>query len=185
MNLPFVFMILLSAVLLLCKDPSLLLPALTEGGTKAVELSLKLLAIYAVWMGVLELCEASGASRLLSRALKPVIRLLYGKLPTTTAEYLSVNMAANLLGMGNAATPAAISAVRLMEHKDGRASFAMVMLVVINATSLQLIPTTVISLRQAFYSASAADILLPTLISSGAATALGIILTLLLCKRKG
>ncbi|MBQ2712504.1 MAG: spore maturation protein A [Clostridia bacterium] len=183
MNLPFIFMVLLATVLLLWKDPTLLLPALTEGGTKAVELSLKMLAIYAVWMGVLALCEASGASKLLSRLLKPAVRLLYGKLPSSAAEQLSVNMAANLLGMGNAATPAAINAVRLLPANGERAGFAMVMLVVINATSLQLIPTTVISLRQAFYSANAADILLPTLISSGAATLLGILLTVLLCKR--
>lgn len=184
MNLLFAIMIAVSTLLLLFTAPELLLPALTDSSMKAVELSLKMLAIYAVWMGILELCNACGASKLLSRALKPLIRLLYGEIPQTTVEYLSVNMAANVLGMGNAATPAALSAIRSMDTGSTKPSYAMIMLVVLNATSLQLLPASVISLRQSFHSANAADIILPTLISSGIATVLGVLAVKLLYPKK-
>ena len=184
MNIVFTVIVLFSTLMLLIADPSLVLPALGESSTRAVDLTLRMLAIYAVWMGILKLCEVTGVSDKLARLLRPVIRLLYGKIPDQAAKELSINMAANVLGMGNAATPAALKAVRALDEGKKIANYAMIMLVVVNSTSLQLLPTTVIQLRQSFHSASASDIILPSLIASAASTLFGIALVFLLYRRE-
>ncbi len=184
MNLVFAVIILFSTLMLLIVDPSLVLPALGDSSARAVDLTLKMLAIYAVWLGILKLCEVTGASDKLARLLRPVIRFLYGEIPAEAARQLSVNMAANVLGMGNAATPAAMKAVQAMDGGKKVADYAMIMLVVVNSTSLQLLPTTVIQLRQSFQSASASDIILPSLIASAASTLFGVALVFLLYRRE-
>ncbi len=184
MNLVFAVIILFSTLMLLIVDPSLVLPALGDSSARAVDLTLKMLAIYAVWLGILKLCEVTGASDKLARLLRPVIRFLYGEIPAEAARQLSVNMAANVLGMGNAATPAAMKAVRAMDGGKKVADYAMIMLVVVNSTSLQLLPTTVIQLRQSFQSASASDIILPSLVASAASTLFGVALVFLLYRRE-
>lgn len=184
MNLVFAVIIIFSTLLLILFNPSLVLPALSDSSIKAVELSLKLLSIYAIWMGVLKLCEVTGISKKLERILRPLIRLLYGDISPIAMEHISVNMAANILGMGNAATPAAINAINSLDEGKTVANYAMIMLVVVNATSLQLLPTSVISLRQTFHSANASDIILPSLIASLASTLFGVLAVMLLCRGK-
>lgn len=183
MNIVFLAIILVSLVLLLINDPSQLLPALTNSSTSAVEFTLKLLAIYAVWMGILKLSDKTGVSKGLAKILKPIIKFLYGDISKETMQYLSINMSANILGMGNAATPAAISAIESMDEGKTVASYAMIMLVVINATSLQLLPTSVISLRQAYGSANAADIILPSILASLCSTVFGILCVMILYRK--
>lgn len=184
MNLVFAVIIIFSTLLLILINPSLVLPALSDSSVKAVELSLKLLSIYAIWMGILKLCEVTGISKKLERMLRPLIRLLYGDISPVAMEYISINMAANILGMGNAATPAAINAVNALDEGKSVANYAMIMLVVVNATSLQLLPTSVISLRQTFHSANASDIIVPSLIASLASTLFGIFAVMLLCRKR-
>ena len=183
MNIVFLAIILVSLVLLLINDPSQLLPALTNSSTSAVEFTLKLLAIYAVWMGILKLCDKTGVSASLAKLLKPVIRFLYGDIKDETMQFLSINMSANILGMGNAATPAAISAIESMDEGKTVASYSMIMLVVINATSLQLLPTSVISLRQAYGSINAADIILPSILATLCSTIFGVVCVMALYRK--
>ena len=183
MNIVFSVIIVISTVLLLIIDPSLVLPALMDSSVKAVELSLKLLSIYAIWMGILKICDASGLSAKLARGLRPLIRFLFGEVSEPAMQALSVNMSANILGMGNAATPAAMSAIHAMDEGKRVANYAMIMLVVLNATSLQVIPTSIISLRQSFGSASPSDIILPSFIASTIATVFGVALVMLFYRR--
>ena len=161
MNLVFAVIIIFSTLLLILINPSLVLPALSDSSVKAVELSLKLLSIYAIWMGILKLCEVTGISKKLERMLRPLIRLLYGDISPVAMEYISINMAAKSV-----------------------ANYAMIMLVVVNATSLQLLPTSVISLRQTFHSANASDIIVPSLIASLASTLFGVFAVMLLCRKR-
>jgi len=159
------------------------MPALTNSATSAIEFTLKLLAIYAVWMGILKLCDETGISKKLSKLLRPVIKFLFGDVSDETLQYLSINMSANILGMGNAATPAGISAVKSMDEGKTVASYAMIMLIVLNATSLQLLPTSIISLRQAYGSANAADIILPSILASICSTIFGVACVMLLYRK--
>lgn len=185
MNLVFAVIIVFSTLLLIIVDPSLVLPALSDSSVKAVELSLKMLSVYAIWMGILKLCEITGISEKLERMLRPLIRLLYGEISPVATEYIGINMAANILGMGNAATPAAVNAVNALDEGKSTANYAMIMLVVVNSTGLQLLPTSIISLRQTFHSANASDIILPSLIASLASTLFGVFSVMLLCRNRG
>ncbi len=161
-----------------------LLGASLNGAGNAVTLCIKLLAIYTLWCGILEIMEESGLSERFARLLRRPLRWLYPSVPagSAAARYIGLNMAANMLGVGNAATPAGLQAMQELKRIDpsGQASDDMCMLLVINCSSLQLLPTTVIALRQAAGAAAPSDILLPTLLSSVLATVLGVLTARLL-----
>lgn len=165
---------ILSLSLLLIAGPEKALGGMLAASNEAVTLSLTLLAVYAVWLGILSIVEHTGLSNALSRLLKPVIRFLFGKnIAPETEKYISVNMSANLLGMGGAATPMGIKAIRSMDDGKGAATDAMIMLFVLNASGISLIPTTLIGLRGAAGSKAPADIILPTLIAVIASAVFG------------
>ena len=105
-------------------------------------------------------------------------RLLYGKIEAEAANYIALNEASNLLGVGNAATPSAIEAIRRLEHGE-TLSRAGAVLFVVNASGVQLVPTTVIGLRAQAGSVSPSDILLPTFISTVLTAVVGIALVCL------
>jgi len=153
--------------------------AAMDGAAGAVKLFITLLAVYALWCGVMEIIGDSGLADRFARALARPLRWLYPSVPagSPAARLISLNMAANMLGVGNAATPAGLEAIKEMKamgRGGGEASDDMCMLLVVNCSSLQLIPTTVIALRQAAGSASPSDILLPAILASITATAFGI-----------
>lgn len=183
MNLVFVVLLLTSSIILLVTNPSGLLPAMVEGAEGAIQLCVKLLAIYSVWLSVLKIMEKTKLDAGLSRLLRPVIKRLFKGENEDAYKWLSLNMASNMLGMGGASTPAGIEAMRAME-KDGKSTSNMSLLVVISATSIQLIPATVIALRASAGSANPSSIIVPTLISSTIATAVGVILTKVFCNKK-
>ncbi|MCL2751327.1 MAG: spore maturation protein [Firmicutes bacterium] len=176
MNKVFPAAVLAACAIFMLTDPSKMLPAAVAGANDAVRLSLSLLALYAIWLGLLRVAEAAGLNGLLAKLLKRPIRFLFGKQTEETYGYLAMNISANMLGMGNAATPMGIKAMESMDGGRAQASAAMIMLMVINSTSLQLLPTTMIGLRASEGSMSASDILFPTLIASVTATAVGVAL---------
>lgn len=119
----------------------------------------------------MEICEASGVTTIIARLLSPVTRFLFGSVSRNKSamQKVCMNMSANLLGMGNAATPLGIAAMKELDALNPtpeKASHAMCMFIVINTASIQLIPSTVIALRAQYGSASPGDILLPTLITT-------------------
>ena len=182
MNLVFVVLLLTSSITLLVTNPSGLLPAMVEGAEGAIQLCVKLLAIYSVWLSVLKIMEKTKLDAGLSRLLRPVIKRLFKGENEDAYKWLSLNMASNMLGMGGASTPAGIEAMGRME-KDGKSTSNMSLLVVISATSIQLIPATVIALRASAGSVNPSSIIVPTLISSTIATAVGVILTKVFCNK--
>lgn len=156
-------------------DPAAAVNAMITGAHNAVELSLNLLALYAFWLGFFALIERLGLSRILEKLLRPVIKRLFPSCDTETRKYITMNVSANLLGLGNAATPMAINAIKRMETGSTRASTDMIMLTVISATSLQILPTTVIGMRATAGSANPSDFLFPSLIATVLSTVIGII----------
>ena len=151
--------------------------AAVEGAQAAVELCVSITGMLCLWTGVMEIMRRSGLAEGLSRLLRPVLSALFPQVSKDRGvmDSISANVSANLLGLGNAATPLGIEAVRRMERKSpGTASDAMCMLVVCNTASLQLIPTTVASLRSAAGSAAPFDILPATWLSSAISVCVGI-----------
>ena len=136
--------------------------AALEGASAGVELCISMAGVLCLWMGVMEVMRRSGLSEGLSRVLRPALRRLYPDFAEDkrVMDTVSANVSANLLGLGNAATPMGLEAARLMAaHTPGIASDSLCMLVVCNTASIQLIPTTVASIRAAAGCATPFDIL--------------------------
>ena len=151
--------------------------AAVEGAQAAVELCVSIAGMLCLWTGVMEIMRRSGLAEGLSRLLRPVLSLLFPQVSGDRGvmDSISANVSANLLGLGNAATPLGIEAVRRMERKTpGTASDAMCMLVVCNTASIQLIPTTVASVRAAAGSSSPFDILPAVWLASALSVGVGI-----------
>ena len=160
-------------------NPSGTLSVMIGATTDAFELALELCAVYAVWLGILELVDASGLGQKLAKLLHPLIKKLF-KIDNPEAEkMIALNMSANMLGLGNASTPMGISAMKKLDDGSGVATPAIIMLIVINSTSIQLLPSTIIGLRTAAGSISPGDIILPTLLTTICTFTLGITLALI------
>ena len=176
MNIFWYVMMFLSILVLLITNPSAVLSEMIDASADALSLCIELCAVYAVWLGLLEMVEASGLGEKLAKLLRPLIKKIFKVDNAETQKIIALNVSANMLGLGNAATPMGIKAMQALDDKSGKANFAMIMLVVINATSIQLLPTTVIGLRASAGSENPSDIILPTLIVTFCTTLLGIIL---------
>lgn len=181
MNTVFFVIFTLSALALVAVKPDAVLSSLLAGGEKALTLSLKMAVIYAVWMGFLNILKDSGLQGKLSRALRRPVRALFGETGEEAGEAVTVNLSANMLGMGGVATPMGIRAVRAFEREAGW-YYKECMLFVLNATGIQLLPTSVIALRASMGSAAAGDIVLPSLLATAISSAAGVALVRLLVR---
>ena len=175
MALIWLIMMAASLGLMLFTDPAAAVNSMINGAHGAVELSLNLLALYAFWLGFFSLIERFGLSRGLEKLLRPVISRLFPSSDVETRKYITMNVSANLLGLGNAASPMAISAIKGMDKGSPKATTDMIMLTVISATSLQILPTTVIGMRATAGSANPADFLFPSLVATVLSTLIGIV----------
>lgn len=156
--------------------------ALMEGAQNAVKLALSLAGSLCLWSGFARLMERAGVTELLSKVLRPVLGRLYPQASQRREAFspLCANVCANLLGLGNAATPLGIQAVRAMQRNGAgeRASDEMCRLIVMNTASIQLLPTTVAALRTAHGAAKPLAILPAVWVTSVASVSAG----LLACK---
>ena len=148
--------------------------AVLEGTRDALRFSAELGAALCLWSAVTELLERAGAANALSRLLRPALKKLFpcGARDRETMTALSENVGANLLGLGNAATPAGIRAAKGLRRLGARAELNT--LVVMNTASVQLLPTTAASLRAALGSRSPFDITPAVWLSSALALMAGL-----------
>ena len=159
--------------------------AALDGAAAAVELCLSLAGVLCLWMGVMEIMRRSGLSQKLSRLLMPVLRRLYPAFARDreVMDTIAANVSANLLGLGNAATPLGLEAARKMSRRTpGVANDALCMLVVCNTASIQLIPTTVAAVRAGAGCAAPFDILPATWLASAISVSVGILAAKLFAK---
>ena len=184
MSLIWVFMIVLSVVSsFFLGTGEAVSKAALDGAAAAVQLCLSMAGILCLWSGVMEVMQQSGLMRVLSRILRPVLSLLYPqfKEDNSVMEPLSANVSANLLGLGNAATPMGIQAAAQMNRKNpGIATDPLCMLVVCNTASIQLIPATVAGVRSAAGAAAPFDILPAVWLASVCSVLAGILAVKLL-----
>ena len=174
-------LILLASIgTLLFADPSAAVTAMIKGSHDAVNLAMELVALYAFWLGFFSVLEKTGISDKLAKLLRPVVRFLFPGVKNETEKFITMNMSANILGLGNASTPMAIRAINSMDDDGGKASINMIMLVVISSTSLQLLPSTVIGMRASHGSANPSDFLIPCMIATVVSTFIGILCVKLL-----
>lgn len=175
-------MMLIGSIVLLIQNPSTVLSTLMDTGASTLELCIELCAIYSIWLGLFEILESTGLNDKLAKLLSPLIRKLFPNAKKDTQKYIAINLSANILGLGNAATPSGIKAMKGLEDGSELANFSMIMLMVLNATSLQLFPTTTISLRQNAGSSAPSDIIIPTIVVSIVTCLVGVSLVFLFSK---
>lgn len=170
------------------KDGDSVVLFLNSGIEKAFELFITLAPIMCFWSGIMEVCEKSGITNIIAKLLSPLTRLLFGKTSQNkeAMHKVCMNMSANMLGMGNAATPLGLDAMRELDCLNPTpdiASHAMCMFIVINTASIQLIPSSVIALRAQYGSLSPSDTIIPTLITTVCAFTVGTLCAKLFSKR--
>lgn len=160
--------------------------AAIEGAKSSIDLCLSIAGMILLWSGIMEVMRQSGLMAKLARLITPIVGFLFPKAQKDSAvmEDISANAAANLLGLGNAATPAGIRAAQGLHRLSGGsiASDDMCMLVVINTASLELIPTTIGAVRASYGAANPFDIIPAVWVASIASQACGIIAAKLLAK---
>lgn len=157
---------------------------------EAVTLCITLLGTICLWNGIMKIAEKTSAITKLTKILNPIVKFLFPELKNQERirKEISMNMIANILGLGNAATPLGIKAMKSMQeinHDKKTLSNSMVMLIVLNTASIQLIPTTVIAIRLSLGSKNPTSIILPVWIATICAAVAGVAVTkILIAKSK-
>lgn len=158
-----------------------------ESATSAVELTITFFGTITLWCGIMQIAKDSGLAKKLAKALKPLIRFLFPDIneKDEAHEEISLNIIANILGLGNAATPLGLKAMESLQKKNpdkNILSDSMAILVLINTASLQIIPTTVIAIRLSLDSNNPTAIILPVWIATFSAAFIAILSSKILIK---
>lgn len=156
-----------------------------EGGGEAVSLCITMLGIVSLWTGVMEIARKSGLIAGLKKKTAPLIKWLFPDVPPEhpASEYIAINLIANFCGLGWAATPAGLKAMEALAalqderagHHVTKASDAMCAFLVINISSIQLIPVNIIAYRAEYGSVNPAAIIIPGIIATTISTLAGVI----------
>lgn len=163
--------------------------AIYSGGSEAINVCITLAGVMAFWGGFMKIAEQAGITKIIGRLCSPFLRLIFPGLDMKgkAAEAISMNVAANLLGLGNAATPLGIEAMKQLQKSNplkDTASNHMVTFVVLNTASIQIVPTTIAALRAKYSSQTPMDIAPAIWLVSLAALAVGLMVNYPLCRRK-
>ena len=151
-----------------------------SSSTEAVNLCIFMLGVIGVWNGMMEIAVKSGLMKKIAKTMYPFIHWLFPDIPPRhkANEYIAANMAANILGLGWAATPAGLKAMRelqKLEEGGGRASDMMCAFLVLNISSLQLVPINMIAYRSQYGSVNPAAVVLPAICATMISTMAGIV----------
>ena len=165
--------------------------AALSGAADGVALAISILGIMCLWSGLMGIARDAGLVRKIGKLIRPLTKSLFPGIPqdSPAMDAIVMNMTANMLGMANAATPLGLKAMqelkKLSPSLKNVASNDMCTFVIINTASIQLIPITVIALRQANGSANAGEIVLPVVLCSFAAIIIGVISSRIIRDRRG
>ena len=158
-----------------------------ESTKVAVELSLTFLGTMCLWNGIMKIAYKSKLINIIVKILNPIIKILFPEIKNEKIKKeISMNIVANIFGLGNAATPMGIKAMKSMQEENNKKdtlSNSMMMFIVINTASLQLIPTTVIAIRTSLNSNNACSIVVPVWCATISSIIAAIIITKILIKK--
>ncbi|GAV22317.1 nucleoside recognition domain-containing protein [Carboxydothermus pertinax] len=151
--------------------PELIIKASLDGAKLAVDTAFSLISIITFWLGIMKIMEETGVVAKLAHALAPLIRWLFPEVPPghPAEGAILLNLSANILGLGNAATPFGLKAMEELSHLNPQkdtASRAMCTFLALNTSAITLLPTTIIGLRQNFGSKNPTDIIIPTFLAT-------------------
>lgn len=177
-------MIISSLIMTCFSAPTSIISTMMNAAKMGVTMSIEFIGIYAVWMGVMQVLDDCKLSHKLSSILSKPVRRVFGQTDPETEKNICLNIASNIIGIGSAATPYGIKAMKGLDRNGEVANMAMIMLVVINSTGIQLLPTTVIGMRALAGSVSPSCILWPTIVATFIPTLLGVLLVTLCYKKR-
>lgn len=177
-------MIFLSLVTTAIFAPSTIISTMMSAAKTGVTMSIEFIGIYAVWMGFMQIMDDCKLSNKFSNLLHKPVQYIFGVTDKETEKNICLNIASNMIGIGSAATPYGLKAMKGLDKGDKKATRAMIMLVVINSTGIQILPTTVIGMRAVAGSVSPSCVLLPTIVSTFIPTILGVLLVMMFYKKK-
>ena len=154
--------------------------AIVGGSNNTVNFVIELTGIMCFWCGVMKVAEKSGFTKILAKMLRPVLKVLFKDAAKDEKALgaIVMNLTANMMGLSNAATPFGIKAMEEMDRINKKSSIAsndMALFLVMNAACIQLVPTTIISIRAAAGSQNPGIIIIPAIISTGVALIVGIV----------
>ena len=175
-----VFIVLGVIISIIKRDPNLTNNLITSG-TKGIDMILSLVPLMCLWLGTMKIADSSGLLNIISNKLSKIIRVIFPEIPKgdPAIAYISSNIVMNMLGLGNAATPFCIKAMtRLKELNNNSdvASRSMITFLVINTSSVTIIPTTVISLRIASGSNNPTEIMTACIITTFLSSFIGLLI---------
>ena len=173
--------ILLGVIISIIKGDNNLTNNLITSGTKGIDIIINLVPLMCLWLGTMKIADSSGLLNIISNKLSKIIRVVFPEIPKgdPTIAYISSNIVMNMLGLGNAATPFGIKAMtRLKELNNNSdiASRSMITFLVINTSSVTIIPTTVISLRIASGSNNPTEIMTACIITTFLSSFIGLLI---------
>lgn len=154
--------------------------AIVGGSNNTVNFVIELTGIMCFWCGVMKVAEKSGLTKILAKMLRPALKVLFKDAAKDEKALgaIVMNLTANMMGLSNAATPFGIKAMEEMDRINKKSSIAsndMALFLVMNAACIQLVPTTIISIRAAAGSQNPGIIIIPAIISTGVALIVGIV----------
>ena len=156
-----------------------------ESTESAVNLTLTLLGTTCLWSGIMEVASKTQIMNYLAKLLNPITKRLFSNLNEKSYNNIIMNIIANILGLGNAATPLGLKAMSELQKENNNKdvlSDNMMLLIVLNTASLQIIPTTVIAIRSSLGSENPTKIIFPVWVSTICAAIVGIICTKIIIK---
>ena len=173
--------ILLGVIISIIKGDNNLTNNLITSGTKGIDIIINLVPLMCLWLGTMKIADSSGLLNIISNKLSKIIRVVFPEIPKgdPAIAYISSNIVMNMLGLGNAATPFGIKAMtRLKELNNNSdvASRSMITFLVINTSSVTIIPTTIISFRVLHNSVNPTSIVPLCIITTILSSLIGIIL---------
>ena len=159
-----------------------------ESSASAVQLSITLLGTMCLWNGIMQIAQKTSLMNKMKKLLSPFMKILFPEIRKEEQAYteISMNMVANILGLGNAATPLGLKAMKTLQKSNKekeKLSNSMAMFIIINTASIQLIPTTVIAIRSSLGSENPTGIILPVWIATITAAIAGVSMAKILMKK--
>lgn len=162
--------------------------AIINSGSDAVSITITFLGTMCLWSGIMKIMQETTIINKINNLLYPIMRILFPKIKKGDKAYneIAMNISANILGFGNAATPLGLKAMESLQEKNKTKdilSDEMAMFIIINTASIQIIPTTIIAIRSSLGAQNPTDIIVPIWIATILADVIGILITKFFIKR--
>lgn len=162
--------------------------AILNSGSDAVSITITFLGTMCLWSGIMKIMQETTIINKINNLLYPIMRILFPKIKKGDKAYneITMNISANILGLGNAATPLGLKAMESLQEKNKTKeslSDEMAMFIIINTASIQIIPTTIIAIRSSLGAQNPTDIIVPIWIATIIADVIGILITKILIKK--